>query len=106
MADHLQNERAAIIENERSVVNPSPGAEMCVQKCARLRCANWYLRGLIHPALAVDRKTLRSTGRDDRFFGDVHTDVQKGCRGFLELSGSVAHELSAFSASVGKRRRA
>jgi hypothetical protein len=28
------------------------------------------------------------------------------CRGFLDLSGSVAHELSAFSVGGGKRRRA
>lgn len=28
------------------------------------------------------------------------------CHGFLELSGSVAHELSAFSVEGGKRRRA
>ncbi len=28
------------------------------------------------------------------------------CRGFLELSGSVAHELSALFAVGGKRRRA
>jgi hypothetical protein len=28
------------------------------------------------------------------------------CRGFLDLSGSVAHELSAFFVEGGKRRRA
>ena len=36
----------------------------------------------------------------------IHVNLLDSCRGFLELSDSVAHELSAFFALFGKRRRA
>jgi hypothetical protein len=69
----------------------------------------------IIPVLAVEVTCIRSflslvKGTNFDYFVTIEQQVYRpfdlGCCGFLDLSGSVAHELSAFSVEGGKRRRA
>jgi len=57
--------------------------------------------GDLPPGLSVQGK---KQSREQKVFSTAGS--LRDCRGFLDLSGSVAHELSAFSVGGGKRRRA
>jgi len=65
----------------------------------KISCFVWNMNEF-DPRHGIQHRTGQMAWRADA------AGAEFDCRGFLELSGSVAHELSAFSAVCGKRRRA